>query len=198
MKDCLWSPLQNASFPSKSGQQAQTCFGANFKAVIRLAEEGTRSKYALTLSRLSTWCASQKPLIVLFSQLDVPTLRRWISSWHGAPTTRHNQHQRVITFFYFCIEQGWIKENTAKKIKNVPPDQEETLPFTQEQYDALIEATSTTIAADRRGTARQRIRVASARTSNCSAGAVCAPAMRLVSPVINSATTIPSSFIKRR
>jgi len=103
--------------------------------------EDTRSKYALTLSRLSTWCASQTPPVLLFSQLDVPTLRRWIGSWHGAPTTRHNQHQRVRTFFYFCIEQGWIKENTAKRIKNVPPQQEETLPFTQQQYDALIEAT---------------------------------------------------------
>src|SRR5205823_5435458 len=46
-------------------------------------EEDPRSKYALTLGRLSTWCASQKPPVLLFSQLDVPTLRRWIGSWHG-------------------------------------------------------------------------------------------------------------------
>jgi integrase len=112
------------------------------KEVKRLnREEATHSKYALTLRRLSTWCATQKPPVLLFSQLDVPTLRRWIGSWNGAPTTRHNQHQRVITFFYFCVEQGWIKENPAKKIKNVQPEQEETLPFIREQYDALIEAT---------------------------------------------------------
>jgi site-specific recombinase XerC len=44
-------------------------------------------------------------------------------------------------FFRFCNDQGWIPDNPAKKIKNVAPDQEETLPFTREQYEALIEAT---------------------------------------------------------
>ncbi|PYV65022.1 MAG: hypothetical protein DMG97_33305 [Acidobacteria bacterium] len=40
-----------------------------------------------------------------------------------------------------CVEQGWIKENPARKIKKVSPEQDETQPFTREQYDALIEAT---------------------------------------------------------
>ena len=103
--------------------------------------EATRAKYKLTLNRLSSWCAAQDVPVTLLSQLDVATLRRWIQTWDGAPTTRHNQHQRVITFFFFCIEQGWITENPAKKIKKVTPDQDETLPFTREQFDALIEAT---------------------------------------------------------
>jgi integrase len=104
-------------------------------------EEATRSKYNLTLNRLTEWCASQTPTVVFLSNLDIPTLRSWIHSWTGAPTTRHNQHQRVIAFFNFCIEQGWLKENPAKRIKKVPRRQEETLPFTREQYAALIEAT---------------------------------------------------------
>jgi hypothetical protein len=103
--------------------------------------EATRAKYKLTLSRLLQWCADQEIPISLLSQLDVASLRRWIHSWTGAPTTLHNQHQRVIAFFNFCIEQGWLKENPARKIKKVPRQQEETLPFTREQYDALIEAT---------------------------------------------------------
>ncbi len=104
-------------------------------------EEATRAKYTLTLARLLQWCASQTPPVVLLSELDIPTIRSWIHSWTGAPTTRHNQHQRVIAFFNFCIEQGWLKENAAKRIKKVPRQQEETLPFTREQYDALIRAT---------------------------------------------------------
>jgi hypothetical protein len=103
--------------------------------------EATRAKYELTLNRLSDWCVAQDAPITLLSQLDIATLRRWIQTWDGAPTTRHNQHQRVITFFFFCIEQGWITENPAKKIKKVAPGQDETQPFTQEQFDALIEAT---------------------------------------------------------
>jgi hypothetical protein len=112
------------------------------KEIERLnREEATRKKYKLTLSRMSTWCTAQRPPVFLLAQLDVPTLRRWILSWDGAPTTRHNQHQRLIAFFYFCIGQGWTKENPAKRIKNVPADQDETLPFTREQYEALLDAT---------------------------------------------------------
>jgi Site-specific recombinase XerD len=103
--------------------------------------EATCAKYKLTLGRLSSWCGAQEVPVSFLSELDVATVRRWIHSWTGAPTTLHNQHQRVIAFFNFCIEQGWLKENPAKKIKKVPRLQEETLPFTREQYDALIEAT---------------------------------------------------------
>jgi integrase/recombinase XerD len=112
------------------------------KEVSRLNRaEATRKKYKLTLDRMVTWCRTQPAAVCSLSQLDVPTLRRWIHSWPGSPTTRHNQHQRIIAFFNFCIEQGWIKENPAKRIKKVPRQQDETLPFTREQYDALIEAT---------------------------------------------------------
>lgn len=113
------------------------------KEVERLNREvATRAKYRLTLEdRLLNWCTQQKPPVARLSELDVETMRRWIHSWPGAPTTRHNQHQRVITFFFFCMEQGWIKENPARKIKKVAPEQDETQPFTREQYDALIQAT---------------------------------------------------------
>ena len=103
--------------------------------------EATCAKYKLTLGRLSKWCDAQEVPVSFLCKLDVATVRRWIHSWKGAPTTLHNQHQRVIAFFNFCIEQGWLKENPAKKIKKVPRRQEETLPFTREQYDALIETT---------------------------------------------------------
>ena len=113
--------------------------------------EATCAKYKLTLGRLSNWCHAQEVTVSFLCELDVATVRRWIHSWKGAPTTLHNQHQRVIAFFNFCIEQGWLKENPAKKIKKVPRQQEETLPFTREQYDALIE---TTYHYDRRGEQR--------------------------------------------
>lgn len=103
--------------------------------------EATQGKYSLTLSRLLKWCAAQTPPLCFMSELDVATLRRWIHSWVGAPTTLHNQHQRMIAFLNFCLEQGWIRENPGRKIKKVPRLQEETLPFSREQYDALIAAT---------------------------------------------------------
>ena len=77
------------------------------KEVERLnREEATQAKYRLTLEdRLLNWCAQQKPPVARLSELDVETMRPWIHSWPGAPTTRHNQHRRVITFFFSCMEQ---------------------------------------------------------------------------------------------
>ena len=170
-----------------------------FKEVARLnREEATRAKYNLTLSRLLTWCATQEPAILHLSQLDVPTLRSWIHSWTGAPTTRHNQHQRLRTFFRFCMEQGWITENPAKRIKNVTPRQEQTLPFSRQQYDALIEATYYYDSRGKRKTATPRIPAAHAPTSNFCAGAVFVRAMQLVSLRATSETMTRCSFTKRR
>lgn len=170
------------------------------KEVERLnREESTRAKYRLTLEgRLLGWCATQSPRIVLLSELSVEILRRWIHSWPGAPTTRHNQHQRVSTFLFFCIEQGWIKENAAKKIKKVAPEQDETQPFTRAQFDALIEATyfydsrDTKKAGDTVNSRRARAYMKLLRWSGC------APGMLRVFPGTNCGKTTLSFFIKRR
>jgi hypothetical protein len=63
------------------------------KEVERLnREEATRAKYRLTLEdRLLNWCAQEKPPVARLSELDVETMRPWIHSWPGAPTTRQNQ-----------------------------------------------------------------------------------------------------------
>ena len=134
--------LEAQSSVDKSQIDIATAVDQFLKEVARLNRaEATRAKYKLTLARLLKWCATLETPATLLTQLDVATTRRWINSWSGAPTSLHNQHQRVIAFFNFCIEQGWIKDNPAKKIKKVPRQQEETLPFTREQYEALLEAT---------------------------------------------------------
>ena len=93
----------------KSGARGADCEAVALflKEVERLnREEATQAKYRLTLEdRLLNWCAQQKPPVARLSELDVETMRPWIHSWPGAPTTRHNQHRRVITFFFSCMEQ---------------------------------------------------------------------------------------------
>jgi site-specific recombinase XerD len=138
----LQRQLEARAQAGKSQLEIASAVDQFLKEVARLNRaEATRAKYKLTLTRLLKWCAAQEFPVALMAQLDVAATRRWIHSWDGAPTTLHNQHQRVIAFFNFCIEQGWIKENPTKKIKKVPRTQEETLPFTREQFAALIEAT---------------------------------------------------------
>jgi site-specific recombinase XerD len=107
----------------------------------RLRKEATEAKYRLTLGRLLQWCAAQRPPLCLLSELQVPTLRQWLHTLKGASITRHHQHERLITFLYFCAEQGWIEDNPAKRIRNMTVEQVEPVPFTLEQYNAIIEAT---------------------------------------------------------
>ena len=165
--------LEAQSSVDKSQIDIATAVDQFLKEVARLNRaEATRAKYKLTLARLLKWCATLETPATLLTQLDVATTRRWINSWSGAPTSLHNQHQRVIAFFNFCIEQGWIKDNPAKKIKKVPRQQEETLPLTHEQYEALLEATHYYDTAESSATARRRIHDACAHTSSCFAGAV--------------------------
>jgi hypothetical protein len=63
--------------------------------------EATRAKYSLTLSRLSEWCAGQDMPVTFLSQLDVATLRRWIHSWEGAPTSRSVNLRLVFINLWF-------------------------------------------------------------------------------------------------
>jgi sarcosine oxidase delta subunit len=86
------------------------------KEAARLSRaEATRSKYNLTLSRLLSWCGTQSPAVLLLYQLDVPTLRGWIHSWTGAPTTRHNQHQRIIAFFNSALSKDGSRRIQPRK-----------------------------------------------------------------------------------
>jgi integrase/recombinase XerD len=107
----------------------------------RVRAEGTEAKYRLTLYRLLHWCATQCPPIFLLSELDVCTVRAWLQTVEGAATTRHNEHERLITFLYFCTQQGWVGDNAATRIRNVAVREIEPVPFTVEQYSALLDAT---------------------------------------------------------
>jgi hypothetical protein len=54
-----------------------------------------------------------------------------------------------------------MKENPARRIKKVAPEQDETQPFSREQYDALIQATS----AKRNGSRNFRVHTASTKVT---------------------------------
>lgn len=107
----------------------------------RSLKDATEAKYRLTLERLLRWCATQLPPISLLAELDVCTLRTWLRTLEGTPITRHHAHERMITFLHFCREQGWVGDNVATRIRNVNICDTEPVPFSVEQYDALLAAT---------------------------------------------------------
>jgi hypothetical protein len=165
--------LEAQSSVDKSQIEIATAVDQFLKEVARLNRaEATRAKYKLTLARLLKWCATLEAPATHLTQLDVATTRRWINSWSGAPTSLHNQHQRLIAFFNFCIEQGWIKDNPAKKIKRFLASRRKRCPSPANNMRPSLRPPTTTTPAESSATARQRIQDACAHTSSCFAGAV--------------------------
>lgn len=109
---------------------------------VRNRTEATQAKYRITLRRLVQWCQNSTPPIILLSELDVPTVREWLQTLKGASLTRHHEHERLVTFLYFCVQKSWIPENPATRIKNIFLAQHEPEPFSREQYEAILDATT--------------------------------------------------------
>jgi len=124
--------------------------------------EATISKQSTTLKqKLLSWARAHR--IFLLQELDTAQLTAWRQSWTLSPMTMRNQHQRLTTFFNYCTAQGWIHRNPARLMKRIKAETRQTLPFSREQYEALLKAidkfgsTDPKIAAIQRGRLRAMV-----------------------------------------
>ena len=93
---------------------------------------------ALLTKQLVPWCAERK--IVCLAELDVEKVGDFRGSWGDAPITALKKLERLRSFFRFCVDRDWLPKNPAKAVKSpkVPPNP--TLPFTSEEFNALLSA----------------------------------------------------------
>lgn len=110
--------------------------------IARGRAEETESKYLATLRRLVQWCQNTAPPIFLVSELNILAVREWLQTLKGASLTRHHEHERLVSFFYFCVQKGWIADNPATRVRNLSIGQREPEPFSREQYEAILAATA--------------------------------------------------------
>lgn len=73
-------------------------------------------------------------------QFDLEALREFREGWTYAPVTAHKKIERLRSFFRFCKESGWIKENPCERLKPPKVSQLPTLPFTEEEFTKILEA----------------------------------------------------------
>jgi site-specific recombinase XerD len=82
-------------------------------------------------------------LITTINQMGPLVCQRWRDShWFGelSGTTRNNRWGVVRSFFNFLFERGVVQSNPALAIKRPPkPDYFAHVPFTSEQYKAILE-----------------------------------------------------------
>ena len=82
------------------------------------------------------WCEQKG--IRFVGSITVDDLRLFRQSWKGAPITAMKRLERLRSFFRFC--ERWLRENPTRDLKppKVPP--KPTLPFTDEEMAAILEA----------------------------------------------------------
>jgi len=72
--------------------------------------------------------------------LDVEALRSFRSSWKFKASTQQKKLETLRGFFRFCASAGWIPSNPAPAVKLPKVHQLPTLPFTDDEFNKLLDA----------------------------------------------------------
>jgi integrase/recombinase XerD len=95
-------------------------------------------KYELLFRRLEEFVELEGLRYV--TDLEIEVLRRWRSTW------KHKNHAARVTtanlraFLNFCFNSGWFKTNPAKLLRSPEVKAHPVIPFTQTQYEAILQA----------------------------------------------------------
>jgi hypothetical protein len=115
------------------------------KEIERLnREKAIRKKYKLTLARLSIWCAAQSPPVFLLSQLNVPTLRRWVLSWPGAPPRGTTSISASSHFFTFALDRDGSKKIRQRESRTYRPSKTRLFPSRESNTKRFLMPTPST------------------------------------------------------
>jgi integrase/recombinase XerD len=79
--------------------------------------------------------------ITFLREFNPRNLTEWRQTWKEKELARKKKFERVIGFFWFCVRQGWLRENPTATMgrviaKHVPTDY-----FTADEYKRTIDAT---------------------------------------------------------
>jgi integrase/recombinase XerD len=79
--------------------------------------------------------------LTFLRDLNSRNMTEWRSTWKDKALAKKKKFERVVGFFWFCVRQGWLKENPTATMgrviaKHVPTDY-----FTAEEYAKIIDAT---------------------------------------------------------
>jgi integrase len=122
--------------------------------ITRLGDNGTVSR-ARTLfgdvdaqgnvkrdGKLFDWLNKQLPRPSFISDITVPHLSAWRSAWdYNSDLTTKQSWCEVVTFFNFCVSQGWLTKSPAREIRYPKVARgNRTGTFSDEQYDKILKA----------------------------------------------------------
>ena len=144
----FFDPVQNELRKLKNAQQASRITVAEAvetyiaDAATRNLARSTQKKYKqLFRKNMLDWAAQHG--IQFLDDWSTARLTQWKASWLSlAPLTKRKTQERVMTFFAFCISQGWLTKNPALLLSPITVKQKPTGYFTSDQFEKLLTATS--------------------------------------------------------
>ncbi len=71
-------------------------------------------------------------------QLDIGRVRQFRASWKDSPISALKKLERTRSFFKFCVDSGWMKENPAKPLKSPIVTDPPTLPFPDDEVTRIV------------------------------------------------------------
>lgn len=121
------------------GGRAQGTMEAVHAAISR-----TIQKKGHTTNNVSLLEFLEPRRVIMLSEISPMLLLEWRGGWQLNETTTRNRWIEVLKFFNFCVRHKLLPENPAKSLAGVKLRKVSlTVPFTDEQYEAVLKATDT-------------------------------------------------------
>ena len=107
-------------------------------AQARGLKEATLYKYRLLFRQLQTF--AQNKGIRFFEQLSIEVLREFRESWCNRNVAARKKLESLKSFLRFTHDNGWITNNPAAKMKPPKITGRPTMPYTREEFAAVLSA----------------------------------------------------------
>ena len=89
--------------------------------------------------QLHTWAKSES--LLYLNELTTANLTAFRNGWADGALAKKKKHERLISFFAFCIGCGWILVNPAKAMGRVKSNPIPTDYFTRDEFNRIVDST---------------------------------------------------------
>jgi integrase/recombinase XerD len=137
--------IEEAADPAKQCQPIPTTIANAVEAFLadekgrNLSKETTKQSKTLFEKQFLPW-AKHRGLSRL-RDLTPPELVNFRATWANNGLTANRKLSRLLGFFAFCIQNGWLNENPAMKVKRATVHSLPTGWFPKPEFDRIVDAT---------------------------------------------------------
>ncbi|HWZ41904.1 MAG TPA: tyrosine-type recombinase/integrase [Candidatus Saccharimonadales bacterium] len=106
----------------------------------KLLQQSINKSWLLLEGEFGPWC--EKRSLETLQQLGPAEIREFRCVWDNGPKSAHRKHERMRSFFVFCISNGWLQNNPMNVLKKPrAPDVVPTNYFTRTDFEKIVKAT---------------------------------------------------------